>query len=165
MRIASSWETEVTAWLMTLRSPALAIRRSLWQEAQTNRFTDGTQCSSSGTKQICVTANRQKTVVKKVLLFCRFPCPLIPTVKNLEKSSWERKRRSASCRMSAGRLHSWVWRSFMEASPLSTVRNCPNMLALHTKSFSCNWAPARVTWMGQNVCPTVTLNSVGLWDT
>lgn len=36
MRTASSWETEVTAWLMLLRSSALAISRSLWQEAQTH---------------------------------------------------------------------------------------------------------------------------------
>lgn len=47
MRTASSWETEVTAWLMTLRSPAFAIRRSLWQEAQTKRFTVGSLYGSS----------------------------------------------------------------------------------------------------------------------
>lgn len=68
------------------------------------------------------------------------------TVKSLLKSSWVRKRRSASCRSSAGRPHSWVWRAFMAASPPSTVRNCFNMLALHTRSFSCVWAPARETW-------------------
>lgn len=70
------------------------------------------------------------------------------TVKSLLKSSWVRKRRSASCRSSAGRPHSSVWRAFMAASPPSTVRNCFNTLALHTRSFSCVWAPARETWNG-----------------
>lgn len=75
---------------------------------------------------------------------------MIPTVKNLVKSSWERKRRSACCRVSAGRSHSCVCRSAMTASPASTVRNCPNMLALHTNSFSCTPAAATETWMGRH---------------
>lgn len=146
MRTVSSWETEVTAWLMTLRSPALAMRRSLWQE-RTDR-------------QVCWWYKLYLNpfncaLVNNVLMFAGFLSPLILTVTNLVKSSWERKRRSASCRVSAGMLQSWVWRSFMEASPPSTVRNCPNMVALHTKSFSCNWAPATETWTGQNWCPTV----------
>lgn len=92
--------------------------------------------------QLWVTANKQK---KGSILFS-----VISTVKNLVKSSWVRKRRSASCRTSAGRSHSWDWRSLGTACPPSTVRNCPNMLTLHTRSFSCIWAPARETWKGQN---------------
>lgn len=73
------------------------------------------------------------------------------TVKSFLKSSWVRKRRSASSRRSTGRPHSWVWRAFMATSPPSTVRNCFNMLALHTKSFSCVWAPARAIWKGTRI--------------
>lgn len=43
IRSASSWETEVAAWLMTLRSSALAISRSLWKHT----FTDNTEHARS----------------------------------------------------------------------------------------------------------------------
>lgn len=136
IRAASSWETEVAAWLMTLRSFALAISRSLWKcDTHLLIILNTQEAVYHGNGEESEWEATEKAGVISLAL----------TVKNLVKSSWDRKRRSASCKMSAGWLHSWVWRSSM-LTPSSTVRNCLNMLALHTKSLSCSWAPARATW-------------------
>lgn len=136
MRAASSWETEVAAWLMTRRSFALAISRSLWKRDTHSMIILDTQEAlyhGNGGESEC-----EATEIARVI-------SLILTVENLEKSSCDKKRRSASRKMAGGWLHSWVWRS-SRVAPSSTVRNCLSMLALHTKSLSCSWALARATW-------------------
>lgn len=136
IRPASSLETEDAAWLMTLRSFALAISRSLWKR-DTHLLIIPRHTRSSLSLQ---RGRRWKQSHGKAEVIS-----LTLTVKILVKSSWDKKRRSAFCKVPAGWLHSWVCSS-SKLPPSSTVRKCLSMLALHTKSLSCNWAPARATW-------------------